>query len=465
MIYLMTDLWKLLKIKQRIYGKKVILLIKSVITFISFSIKQLKILMWWMKYSPYHDYAGIIADGSIRAGKTLPMSLSFVFWAMSEFDGQNFGMCGKSVGSFHRNVWSWLKPALKARGYSVYEKRTGPEQHIIIRWRGHTNYFYIFGGKDEGSQDLIQGITLAGIYLDEVALMPESFVNQGTGRCSVEGAKFWFNCNPDGPMHWFKTNWIDKVDEKKILHLHFIMDDNPSLSEETKSRYKGMWVGVFYERFILGLWKMAQGAIYKDSWSDDLLYDDEDADINLRNNRSNRRYILIDYGTQNATTYLDVIDDGKIWWAVNQYYHSGHKSGQEKSDSEYADDLAAFIDEAGESGIKPTFIVVDPSAASFKVEIRKHHFRTKEFDDNLINADHEVLNGIRTVSTVFHKKLIRIHRIRCKILVEEVLSYCWDDKAIQKGGKEKPLKINDHSPDALRYGCRTLLTDRRLMSA
>ena len=176
--------------------------------FSPFSKKQKQVLTWWCKESPVHDKDGIIADGAIRSGKTVSMSLSFVMWAMSSFAGQNFAMCGKTIGSFRRNVLFWLKLMLRSRGYSITDHRA--DNLVVVRKNGIENYFYIFGGKDERSQDLIQGITLAGVFFDEVALMPESFVNQATGRCSVKGSKFWFNCNPDGPYHWFKVNWIDK---------------------------------------------------------------------------------------------------------------------------------------------------------------------------------------------------------------------------------------------------------------
>lgn len=212
-----------------------------------FSRKQRMTLNWWTEASPVKNYSGIIADGAIRSGKTISMSLSFVIWAMSTFSGQNFAMCGKTIGSFRRNVLFWLKLMLQSRGYSITDHRA--DNLVVVRKDGKENYFYIFGGKDERSQDLIQGITLAGVFFDEVALMPESFVNQATGRCSVEGSKFWFNCNPDGPYHWFKINWIDKsvgylgkerTEEirkkaakegkdpglKEIVYLHFTMDDN-----------------------------------------------------------------------------------------------------------------------------------------------------------------------------------------------------------------------------------------------
>lgn len=177
--------------------------IKRVFKFQPFSKKQRMVLNWWCKDSPVKDSDGIIADGAIRSGKTVSMSLSFIMWAMSSFNGENFAMCGKTIGSFRRNVLSGLKMMLHSRGYTVADHRA--DNLVIITKGDVTNYFYIFGGKDERSQDLIQGITLAGVFFDEVALMPESFVNQATGRCSIDGSKYWFNCNPDGPYHWFKT--------------------------------------------------------------------------------------------------------------------------------------------------------------------------------------------------------------------------------------------------------------------
>ena len=226
-----------------------------------FSKKQRQVLNWWTDESPVKDKDGIIADGSIRSGKTVSMSLSFVIWAMESFSEQNFAMCGKTVGSFRRNVLVWLKLMLTSRRYEVTERRS---ENLLIVTRGEVrNYFYIFGGRDESSQDLIQGITLAGVFFDEVALMPESFVNQATGRCSVEGSKLWFNCNPSFPEHWFKQNWIDKCKEKNIIYLHFTMNDNLSLSAKIKERYQSMYTGVFFQRYILGLWVNAEGLIFR----------------------------------------------------------------------------------------------------------------------------------------------------------------------------------------------------------
>lgn len=240
---------------------------KAVFKFEKFSEKQQYVLRWWNGESPYKDKDGIICDGSIRSGKTTVMSLSFVMWAMSTFNEENFALCGKTIQSLRRNVIKQLKRMLKARGYEIEEHRS--ENYMTISLGDVENDFYLFGGKDEGSQDLIQGITLAGVFFDEVALMPESFVNQATGRCSVEGSKFWFNCNPEGPDHYFKLEWIDKLKEKNLIRIHFTMRDNPSLAARIIERYERMYKGVFYDRFILGLWVLASGIIFRYFAEDD----------------------------------------------------------------------------------------------------------------------------------------------------------------------------------------------------
>ena len=250
---------------------------KALFKFTPFSRKQKMVLEWWMPGSPYADMEGIICDGSIRSGKTTVMSLSFVMWAMETFDGENLALCGKTIQSLRRNVIRQLKNMLLSRGYQVEEHRS--ENYLIIRKGPVENTFYLFGGKDEGSQDLVQGITLAGVFFDEVALMPESFVNQATGRCSKKGFKFWFNCNPEGPDHYFKTEWIDKRTEKKLIRIHFNMYDNLSLAPEVIESYERRYKGVFYDRFIRGLWVLASGLIFRYFAEDDLPYLFDDSEI------------------------------------------------------------------------------------------------------------------------------------------------------------------------------------------
>ena len=249
---------------------------KALFKFAPFSKKQKAVLTWWLPGSPYCDKDGIICDGSIRSGKTTVLSLSFIMWAMETFDGENLALCGKTIQSLRRNVIKQLKRMLESRGYVVGEHRM--ENYFTVQYNGRENDFYLFGGKDEGSQDLIQGITLAGVFFDEVALMPESFVNQATGRCSVEGSKFWFNCNPEGPDHYFKTEWIDKLRDKNLIRIHFVMRDNPSLADHIIERYERMYRGVFYDRFILGLWVLASGIIFRyfAENPEPYLYDDEE---------------------------------------------------------------------------------------------------------------------------------------------------------------------------------------------
>lgn len=410
--------------------------IKRVFKFKPFSKKQRKVLNWWCEDSPVKDKDGIIADGAIRSGKTVSMSLSFVMWAMSTFDGENFGMCGKTIGSFRRNVLFWLKLMLQSRGYTVADHRA--DNLVIITKGDVTNYFYIFGGKDERSQDLIQGITLAGVFFDEVALMPESFVNQATGRCSVDGSKYWFNCNPDGPYHWFKTGWIDKREEKHLLYLHFTMDDNLSLSEKIKERYRGMYTGVFYRRYILGLWSMAEGIIYD-------MFDTAKHVISSTADLVNANYyVSCDYGTQNATVFLLWCKDteGK-WICIREYYYSGREEASQKTDTEYADDLKEWL-----GGIKPVKIIVDPAAASFIAELKKRGYSVKK-------AKNDVLDGIRYVASLLNQDQIAVEE-GCINTRKEFASYVWDEKASERG-EDKPVKQFDHCMDALRYFCYTII--------
>ncbi len=416
--------------------------IKQFFKFQPFSKKQRKVLNWWTEDSPVKDYDGIIADGAIRSGKTVSMSLSFVLWTMCSFNGQNFAMCGKTIGSFRRNVLFWLKLMLRSRGYRVTDHRA--DNLVVISMGSVENYFYIFGGKDERSQDLIQGITLAGVFFDEVALMPESFVNQATGRCSVDGSKYWFNCNPDGPYHWFKQNWIDKQKEKHLLYLHFTMDDNLSLSEKVKARYRSMYTGVFYRRYILGLWAMAEGIIY-DMFSEERHVADPEtfSDSLLDGNR----YVSCDYGTQNATVFLlwNQGTDG-IWYCTREYYYSGREEGQQKTDAEYADDLESWL-----SGTDINAVIVDPAAASFIAELKKRGYR-------VIKAKNDVADGIRLVATKLNLLKIIFSNV-CQNTIKEFASYIWDAKAAEHG-EDKPVKQYDHAMDAVRYFVYTILGER-----
>lgn len=408
----------------------------AIFQFKPFSVKQKKVLTWWVDTSPVNDKDGIIADGSIRSGKTVSMALSFIMWAMTAFNEQNFAMCGKTIGSFRRNVLMPLKLMLASRGYNVKDHRA--DNYVVITKDGKTNYFYIFGGKDERSQDLIQGITLAGVLFDEVALMPESFVNQATGRCSVEGSKFWFNCNPDGVYHWFKLNWIDKAAEKNLIYLHFTMKDNLSLTEKIRKRYESMYSGVFFQRYILGLWVVAEGIIY------DMFDKDKHIVDTAEKVEAAKYYVSCDYGTQNATVFLMWMSGaGGKWYCIDEYYYSGRDETTQKTDNAYADDLAKFI-----GNTKIEAVVIDPSAASFIALLKERGYRIKK-------ARNDVLDGIRYVATLLNLEKI-LFSAKCENTIKEFSSYVWDAKASEKG-EDKPLKQHDHAMDACRYFCYTII--------
>jgi PBSX family phage terminase large subunit len=402
-----------------------------------FSKRQLQVLTWWREGSPHQDKDAVICDGSVRAGKTVVMSLSYVMWAMETFSEENLGMSGKTIGALRRNVLTPLKRMLKTRGYKVKDHRA--DNYLTITYKNVSNDFYIFGGKDESSQDLIQGITLAGMFFDEVALMPKSFVDQATARCSVEGAKLWFNCNPAGPYHWFKLEWLDNLEKKNALHLHFTMDDNLSLSDKVKQRYYRMYTGVFFKRFILGLWVMAEGIIY-DMFDDSVHIVDEVP----KPEECNRLIACVDYGTHNPCVFLLLGRKGTTWYVIKEYYHDSKKVGRQKTDAQYSADMQEFLGE-WKSRIP---IYIDPSAASFIEQLRQDGIGT-------IDADNSVLDGIRTVGKLLGDNLLYVSR-SCANLIREFVSYVWDEKAQQRG-EDKPVKENDHALDALRYGLRTEL--------
>lgn len=407
----------------------------QVFKFRPFSRRQQKVLTWWCANSPTHTANGIIADGAIRSGKTVCMSLSFVLWAMSSFAGEQFAMCGKTIGSFRRNVLPPLKKMLRGRGYHVTDHR-GDSCLLISRGTKY-NTFYIFGGSDESSQDTIQGITLAGVFFDEVALMPESFVNQATARCSVEGSKWWFNCNPEGPQHWFYTSWILAARNKGLLYLHFTMEDNLSLSEGIKSRYRSMYVGVFFERYILGRWCMAEGLVY------DMIARDKERYL-MRGpitGMQGRFYVSIDYGTRNPCSMgLWCVHGGKAVRIAESYYDS-RKTGRQRTDEEHYHALVELT-----AGRYIDSVIIDPSAASFIETIRRHgKFVVRP-------AVNKVVPGINVVSALLEGGRMLIHE-SCHDALREFGLYRWDDKR----PSDAVIKEYDHAMDDIRYFAATVL--------
>lgn len=414
-------------------------------TFQPFSRKQRKVLNWWCDDSPVKNSDGIIADGAIRSGKTLSMSLSFVMWAMSSFDGMTFGMCGKTIASFRRNVLFWLKLMLLSRGYKVKEKR-GDDNYVLITRGSVQNIFYIFGGKDESSQKLIQGVTLAGIFFDEVALMPESFVNQGTGRCSVDGSKFWFNCNPDNPAHWFKKNWIDKAKEKRLIYLHFDMNDNLSLSEKIKERYRSMYSGVFYKRFILGLWVAAEGAIYTlfaaepDTFILDKLPDDIDfCTFGMDFGGHGSAHAIICTGYSRHLQRIVVVDE---------YYRK-----EVISPSQLEADTVAFIKRC-QARFPNTHDMYCDSAEQVLIKGIRQAVAKERLKINIHNARKgEIIDRIRFFDAMMSQRRFYVMR-NCRHLTDALQAAVWDSKKLEDVRLDNGT-TNIDSLDALEYSAET----------
>jgi PBSX family phage terminase large subunit len=403
------------------------------VTYGSFSPKQKRVLTWWIPGSPDASFDAIVCDGAVRSGKTMAMGLSFFLWAMACFDGKKFGVCGKTISSLRRNVLSEILPRLEGLGATWKEKRT--ENLVTVAFWGHENQFYIFGGRDESSASLIQGITFAGVLLDEVALMPQSFVEQACARCSVAGSRLWFNCNPAGPSHWFYKSWILGAGERNCLRLHFTMEDNPSLTEAIRKRYERLYTGVFYRRFILGQWAQAEGRVYD-------FFEPEMAKP-VPQGPFDKWYISCDYGTVNPTSMGLWGRCGSVWYRVSEFYFDSRAKQRQMTDEEYA---AALEKLAGRRQI--TAVIVDPSAASFIAVLRKRGWRVQK-------AVNEVLSGIRRTSDCLKEGRIVICQ-DCADCLREMDEYVWD---LSSGAKDRVKKEHDHAMDDMRYFVSTVLRE------
>lgn len=394
--------------------------------------------MTWWKRPAFKNLDGIICDGSIRSGKTVSMSVGFIMWAMTRFDGEVFGICGKTIESLRRNVVTQLPNWLEGI-VTIKERRN--ENKLVVTVNGRSNIFYLFGGRDESSYALIQGITLAGVLFDEVALMPRSFVEQALARCSVTGSTFWFNCNPGGPGHWFYKEWVQKNVEKNVLYLHFTMEDNYSLSNTTRQRYERLYSGVFYDRYVRGLWVVAAGLVFPMFDRQHHTFTDATAP------QSGEWFISIDYGIQNPFSAGLWCVSGGVAYRMAEYYHDGRASGQ-RTDEEHADAVIAL---AGKRFIKR--FVIDPSATSFIACMRRRGLAQR-----IQPANNDVIPGIANVAAVLKQNRLRVHE-NCKDFIREAGLYSWDSKATE----DKPIKQNDHAMDDTRYFVRTIF--RKILPA
>ncbi len=384
---------------------------------------------------PYSKYDALICDGAVRSGKTSLMTVAFIDWAMRTFSGERLGICGKTVDSAVKNiVMPYLALAYAKGRYTLRWRRS--QKILEVRRGRRVNYFEVFGGKDEASFMLIQGRTLAGVLLDEVVLMPESFVNQALTRCSVEGSRFWFSCNPGPPQHWFKTEWIDQREKHNALYLRFALTDNPSLSQKVLDRYETLYTGVFYDRYIKGLWVSAEGLVYP-------MFQESRHVLEDVPETEGPYYVSADFGIQNATVFLlwRKEREKNRWLCLREYYYSGRDSQRQKTTGELVEDLRLMLGE-----IVPRTVVVDPSAAALKVQLRRSGFHVRD-------ARNEVLPGLCDVQLTLSQDRLAFAP-QCENSIREFSGYVWDPAASARG-QDAPLEVDDHCMDAVRYFVRT----------
>ena len=395
-----------------------------------FSPKQRQVLTWWQT----GRWQALICDGAVRSGKTFCMGLSFFLWAQHDFNGRQFALCGKTVGALRRNLLTELVPCLRRIGMEVRENRSA--NTLTVVYAGHRNQFLLFGRKDASSAALIQGSTLAGLLLDETALMPRAFVEQAVARCSVRGSRLWFNCNPEGPEHWFYKEWIEKAESRGALRLHFTMEDNPGLPPEIRQRYERLYTGVFYRRFVLGEWAAAQGLVY------DFFDPDKDA-AEVPDGPFSAWRVSVDYGTVNPLSMGLWGEKNGVWYRVEEVYYDSRREGRQKTDAEYAEMLEELV-----AGRDIQRVIVDPSAASFIETLRRKGWQ-------VMKADNDVADGIRVTADLLRQRRIVLCR-PCRDCLREMALYCWDERS----GRDAPRKEHDHAMDEMRYFAMDLAGER-----
>lgn len=370
-----------------------------------------------------------IWEGSVSSSKTVTTFFSWVDFVINGPPGE-LVMIGKTERTLKRNIIDPLIIMYGSKAINVVGMGKG-EIHIFGR------RVYLVGANDERAEQKIRGASFVGAYCDEITLYPESFWIMLLSRLRSPGARLYGTTNPDGPYHWLKVNYLDKGLEH-LKKWHFTLDDNPYLDQEYVKALKQEYTGLWYRRFILGEWCLAEGAVY-DMWDEKIHVVDtfEPADSHS---------IVIDYGTNNPCVFLLMGTTKDKVVVEKEYYYNSIEKGHQKTDDEYSKDLKEFI---GNIPIK--VMVLDPSAASFKAQLRK------DFPGiHIKDADNSVLDGIRLVSSFLQTGRLKVHK-SCTNLIKEFSSYIWDVKS-QTKGEDVPVKKFDHALDCVRYHCMTLMS-------
>lgn len=387
-----------------------------------------------------------IAEGAVRSGKTVVWLLRWLDYVATAPRRGELTIIGKTLQTAYRNV---LAPLMDPEfvGSTVarsVEYTPGAAMCTILGRRIH-----VIGGNDAKAEPKIRGLTGAGSLVEELTTLPEDFFNQLVARQSVPGAQVFASTNPDSPAHWVRTKWLHG--NPNVRSWHFTLDDNPFLTvafiNQLKSSYSGLW----FRRFILGEWVAAEGAIY------DML--DHDRHIVTPGRIPpivDWLVSSVDYGTSNPfhAVLIGRGDDHRLY-VTAEYRYDSRTAQRQLTDAKYSAAFRQFLATAPIprtelAGVRPRYIVVDPSAASFRVQLNEDGIASYA-------ADNDVLDGIRTVSNVLGSDRLRISAT-CRHLIDEMSGYSWDPKA-QKIGEDKPIKAADHGPDALRYGLHTTRAD------
>ena len=412
-----------------------------------FSIKQQKILNWWRSGSPYSEYDMMIADGSIRSGKTIACICSFLLWSQQSFSGESFIVAGKTIGSLKRNVIKPMQQILSAWNWQYNYNRS--ENYLEIG----SNTYFMYDASNEASQDKLQGLTAAGAYADEVALFPRSFIDQMIGRCSVDGAKIFLNCNPEGPHHYVKEEFIDKAKEKKVFHLHFTMDDNLSLSEKVKERFKRMFTGVFYKRFILGLWVAAEGLGYQEFADNvqDYIIDDNW----FETHRIMYGTIGVDFGgtkSAHAFCFTGFTEGFHDVVTIKEYYKK-----KRISPATLEDDFCDFVRQI-QSKYKCYEAYMDSAEqsiiAGMESAVLKAHIPIE-----IKNARKYPINDrIAFYNSMMSQGRYKIHS-SCKHTIEALESAVYDEKQMTKDIRLDDGLMNIDSLDSMEYSTENIMND------
>jgi phage terminase, large subunit, PBSX family len=365
-----------------------------------------------------------LLEGSVSSGKTWISLVLWAFWVKTMPEDKLYMMCAKSLTTLKRNCLLLLQELVGESNFTF--SLSAKEGNLFGR------KIFLEGANDARSEAKIRGLTLQGAYCDELTQFPRDFFTMLLSRLRLPEAKLIATTNPDSPSHWLKTDYIDRQDSLDMLDVKFLLDDNSTLPGDYVENIKREYTGVFYERFILGLWVLAEGLIYP-------MY--QEAIAEAPNTPIEAKCLSIDYGTQNPFAALYWEKHGGVWYAVNEYYYSGRATNRQKTDDEYGKDMDEFVEPYILPGEKLETII-DPSAASFIALLKKKNW------SKVRSADNAVEDGIRETASAMHRGLIKFSPT-LKNWRNECESYVWEE------GTEKPLKENDHLMDSMRYFVKT----------